>query len=148
MEGNGAMNEKQSGGRVSIGTSSLILIFIILSLTVFGLLSLSSAGSDWKLAQKNAEAVKGYYEADSLAVEFAAMVEEVLSRYSRQTDDEEYLRLVKEELGSFFSGGNQYCPDRHRDALWTDASCGIGDRSGRRGRVSDSLLECIPLCGL
>ncbi len=74
MEGNGAMNEKQSGGRVSIGTSSLILIFIILSLTVFGLLSLSSAGSDWKLAQKNAEAVKGYYEADSLAVEFAAMV--------------------------------------------------------------------------
>ena len=102
MEGNGAMNEKQSGGRVSIGTSSLILIFIILSLTVFGLLSLSSAGSDWKLAQKNAEAVKGYYEADSLAVEFAAMVEEVLSRYSRQTDDEEYLRLVKEELGSFF----------------------------------------------
>ena len=102
MEGNGAMNEKQSGGRVSIGTSSLILIFIILSLTVFGLLSLSSAGSDWKLAQKNAEAVKGYYEADSQGVEFVAMIDEALARCSQAADEEEYLRLVKEELGSFY----------------------------------------------
>ena len=102
MKGDRIMNEKQSGGRVSIGTSSLILIFIILYLTIFGLLSLSSAGSDWRLARKNAESVKGYYEADGLAVEFVAMVEEVLSRYSRCADDEEYLRQVKEELGSFF----------------------------------------------
>lgn len=96
------MNERSSGGRVNIGTSSLILIFIILCLTIFGLLSLSSAESDWKLAQKNAEAVKGYYEADSKAVEFTAMVEGVLSECSREADDEAYLQMVKKELGSFY----------------------------------------------
>lgn len=102
MEGNTNMNEKRSGGRINIGTSSLILIFIILCLTTFGLLSLSSAGSDWKLAQKNAESVKGYYEADSRGVEFVAMVEEALARCSQAADDKEYLRLVQEELGSFY----------------------------------------------
>lgn len=96
------MNEKQWGGRINIGTSSLILIFIILCLTVFGLLSLSSAGSDWKLAQKNAEAVRAYYEADGQAVEFAAMVEEALSRCSQASDEKEYRRLVKQELGGFY----------------------------------------------
>ncbi len=95
------MNEKQRGGRANIGTSSLILIFIILCLTIFGLLSLSSASSDWKLARKNAESVKGYYKADGQAVEFVAMVEEALSRCSQADDEEEYLRLAKEELGSF-----------------------------------------------
>ncbi len=96
------MNEKPWGGRVNIGTSSLILIFIILCLTVFGLLSLSSAGSDWKLARKNAESIRGYYEADSHAVEFVAMVEEALAHSSQTAGDEEYRRLVKEELGSFY----------------------------------------------
>lgn len=102
MEGSRNMNEKQWGGRANIGTSSLILIFIVLCLTIFGLLSLSSAGSDWKLAQKNAEAVRGYYKADSQAVEFVAMVEEVLSHCRRAEDEEEYLRRIKEELGGFF----------------------------------------------
>lgn len=96
------MNEKPSGGRVSIGTSSLILIFIILCLMIFGLLSLSSAGSDLKLARKNAESVKGYYKADSKAVEFTAMVEEVLAGCSKAADDEAYLQMVKEGLGSFY----------------------------------------------
>lgn len=96
------MSEQSSGGRANIGTSSLILIFIILCLTIFGLLSLSSAGSDWKLAEKNAEAVRGYYEADSRAVEFTAMVEENLSQCLQASSDEEYLELVKEKLGDFY----------------------------------------------
>ncbi|MCI9362168.1 MAG: short-chain dehydrogenase [Hungatella sp.] len=96
------MNERPSGGRISIGTSSLILIFIILCLTVFGLLSLSSAVSDLKLALKNGESVKGYYEADSKAVEFTAMVEDVLAGCSKAADDEEYLQMIKEGLGNYY----------------------------------------------
>ena len=102
MEGNLDMNEKQSGGRANIGTSSLILIFIILCLTIFGLLSLSSAGSDWNLAKKNAQSIAGYYEADNLAVEFTAMVEETLSQCRLASNDEEYRQLVKEKLGSYY----------------------------------------------
>lgn len=96
------MNDKQSQGRANIGTSSLILIFIILCLTIFGLLSLSSAGSDWNLAQKNAQSVQGYYEADSLAVEFTAMAEEYLAQCGQASSDEEYKELVKEKLGEFY----------------------------------------------
>ncbi len=97
------MNDKQTGGRANIGTSSLILIFIILCLTIFGLLSLSSAGSDWKLAQKNAQSIQGYYEADGLAVEFTAMVEEHLA-LCRQvaSSDGEYAELIKQRLGEYY----------------------------------------------
>ena len=51
--------------KVNIGLSSLILIFIVLCLSTFGLLSLSSARGDLELAERGAEAVKAYYEADS-----------------------------------------------------------------------------------
>ncbi len=97
------MDNRQSGGRANIGTSSLILIFIILCLTIFGLLSLSSAGSDWNLARKNAQSVKGYYEADGQAVEFTAMVEEQLGECLNISSSEEaYLHLVKERLGEYY----------------------------------------------
>ena len=112
------MNERQWGGRINVGTSSLILIFIILCLTVFGLLSLSSAGSDWKLAQKNRESVKGYYEADSQAVEFVAMVEDALSRCSQAADEEAFLELGKEELGSFYQ--------EETGIAWTDIQMPYG----------------------
>lgn len=54
------MAEKSSRNKVSIGASSLILIFIVLCMATFGLLSLSSAQGDLKLARRNADAVKGY----------------------------------------------------------------------------------------
>ena len=47
--------------KVNIGLSSLILIFIVLCLSTFGLLSLSSARGDLELAERGAEAVKAYY---------------------------------------------------------------------------------------
>lgn len=98
------MDDKQSGGRANIGTSSLILIFIILCLTIFGLLSLSSAGSDWKLAQKNAQSIKGYYEADSQAVEFAAMVEkELLECALAASTEEAYWHMIKDRLGDYYN---------------------------------------------
>lgn len=96
------MDERQSGGRANIGTSSLILIFIILCLTIFGLLSLSSAGSDWKLAEKNAQSVKGYYEADGLAVEFVAMVEDTLRQCLEASGGQDYQQMVKEKLGDYY----------------------------------------------
>ena len=51
------MDGKSSRNKVSIGASSLILIFIVLCMATFGLLSLSSAQGDLKLARRNAELV-------------------------------------------------------------------------------------------
>jgi len=54
-------------GQVQIGTSSLVLIFTVLALTVFSTLSLASARSDLMLAEKNRQAVMDYYQADGEA---------------------------------------------------------------------------------
>ncbi|WP_124067575.1 short-chain dehydrogenase [Clostridium sp. E02] len=54
----------------SMGSPTLILIFIILCLVTFGLLSLFTAKSEWDLAKKNAAAVKEYYRADGLGEKF------------------------------------------------------------------------------
>lgn len=89
--------------RMNIGTTSLILIFIVLCLSTFGLLSLSSARGDWNLAQKNAGAVRGYYAADAKGEAFVAMVDQTLRQaeaagtsFAGQQD------FLKEKLGDFY----------------------------------------------
>ncbi len=57
---------------VSIGLSSLLVIFCTLCLSVFSLLSLSSARADERLAEKSREAACAYYEADAKAQEILA----------------------------------------------------------------------------
>lgn len=57
---------------VGIGSASLILIFSVLCLTVFSLLTLSLANSEKELSENLKSSVKNYYYADSVAVEIAA----------------------------------------------------------------------------
>ena len=54
------MASESGGGKVHIGAASLVLIFIVLCLATFGLLSLSSAKGDLSLAERQAEAVSAY----------------------------------------------------------------------------------------
>lgn len=56
--------------RVNIGTASIILIFIILCLSVFSLLSLSDGKSALTFAERKADSVTAYYEADSAGQTF------------------------------------------------------------------------------
>ncbi len=48
----------------AVGGSSLLVIFIVLCLTVFAMLSLSSVQADGRLSTASAEAVGAYYDAD------------------------------------------------------------------------------------
>lgn len=48
-----------------VGVSSILMIFLVLCLTSFGVLSLFSARSDWNLTRKNRESVLNYYAADA-----------------------------------------------------------------------------------
>lgn len=92
--------------QVNIGTTSLILIFVILCLSAFGLLSLSSAKGDLNLAEKNAKAVQIYYEADAAGEAFVQMVHQVFQEAKKQnltgSRRDEYL---KERLGSYCRDG-------------------------------------------
>jgi len=58
-----------------IGSASLTLIFAVLCLAVFSLISHTAAANDMALAKAEAALVKGYYEADALAEQLAAEVE-------------------------------------------------------------------------
>lgn len=51
----------------AVGGSSLLVIFAVLCLTIFALLSLSTVQADKRLAEASSEAVKKYYEADTRA---------------------------------------------------------------------------------
>lgn len=86
------MKDKTLRQGINIGTSSLILIFIILCLAVFGLLSLTSAKSDLSLAKRYAESVKGYYEADNKGQEFLqemdGKLKEIYDKYSPEKPEE------------------------------------------------------------
>lgn len=55
---------------VSVGSASVLMVFVVLSLTVFAVLSLVSANSEQGTSNRNANAIADYYEADRLAVQF------------------------------------------------------------------------------
>ena len=54
-------------GGVGVGSASIILIFAVLCLTVFSLITFVVAGNDKVLVRSESQFVIGYYEADSLA---------------------------------------------------------------------------------
>ncbi len=68
------MAKQEIGYRANMGTPTLILIFMILCLVTFGMLSLSTAKSEWNLAQRNADSVAEYYRADKEGEVFYQMV--------------------------------------------------------------------------
>lgn len=66
------MNKKHDFSIPVVGGSSLLVIFSVLCLTVFALLSLSTVLADQRLGQASVNAVSSYYEADSQAEEIFA----------------------------------------------------------------------------
>lgn len=93
--------KKQKG---SIGSSTLILIFIVLCLATFALLSLSNAGGDRNLANKNAEAVRTYYEADSQGEQFVQMVDQAVKEVRKETSDQvKQQQKLAEKLGNYYN---------------------------------------------
>lgn len=83
--------EKQKFSPPMVGGSSLLVIFAILCLTIFALLSLSTVQADDRLAEAAAGSIEGYYEADTNA-------ETILARL-RQGDVPNVVKLTETETG-------------------------------------------------
>ncbi len=73
------MADREIRRSAHIGTSLLIVVFIVLCLATFGLLSLGSARSDLELAERNVAAVQEYYRADSLGTSFYLAVDQAIA---------------------------------------------------------------------
>lgn len=63
---------RKSDTPAAVGGSSLLVIFAVLCLTIFALLSLSTVQADGRLTAISAETVKRYYEADTMAEKILA----------------------------------------------------------------------------
>jgi hypothetical protein len=79
---------KKAGiGTVNAGGAIIIIIFVVLCLTIFGLLSFATSFADKKLADKNLTNVSQYYKADAEAEKkLAVLVEYVNDRIKTETD--------------------------------------------------------------
>lgn len=87
--------------RANIGTSSLILIFIVLCLATFSILSLENARREDVFSRKNAAAVQRYYQADRDAEAFVQQVDQALAA-SDKLDAESCKKQVLALAGDYY----------------------------------------------
>lgn len=89
--------DKRKETFVNIGSSSLLIIFLVLSLVTFAVLALSTAKSDHTLSRELADHKKEYYEASAEAENILSEVDRILeeqaqtaggdkARYREQTE--------------------------------------------------------------
>lgn len=81
------MKKKSIGSTPAIGASSLLVIFAVLCLTVFALLSLSTVLAEQRISQSAAQSVSDWYSADLQAQEvFASLRRGEVPAGVEQTD--------------------------------------------------------------
>ena len=81
--------------RVNVGTSSILLIFVVLCLVAFATLSIVSANADYKLSRKVADHTSAYYEAANQAEKYIASIDKTLqSVYATAENEEAYFTTV------------------------------------------------------
>jgi len=64
--GRGRIRKEEGGKRfMGMGASSILMLFVVLCLTTFAILSLVSAQADLHMSEKARDAVQAYYQADA-----------------------------------------------------------------------------------
>lgn len=72
------MKDKQQSYFVNIGSSSLLVIFLVLCLVTFAILSISSARSDYSFSERMAAHKQSYYEASEMAETVVGEIDDIL----------------------------------------------------------------------
>lgn len=89
--------QKKSGPEfhVNVGSSSILLIFVILCLISFATLSIVSANADARLSRRVVERTTAYYEACNQAqADIASIDNTLVSVYADSLDEDEYFMAV------------------------------------------------------
>lgn len=93
--------DKKQSSFVNIGSSSLLIVFLVLCLATFAILSLSSAKSDYTLSERLAEHKSQYYEASAKAETVLDEIDAVLEETAAKKMDflsSRYVKAVTEEF--------------------------------------------------
>lgn len=87
------MRRKRNSINFNLGSSSLLLIFVVLSLVSFAVLSLSTALSDKNMAQKNLDRNIAYYDACNIAQDYLISIDDEFYKiYNECEDSDEYTK--------------------------------------------------------
>lgn len=82
--------------KVSTGIISIMMIFVVLCLTAFGVLSYSSANADMKLSVKNADSISAYYKAESIINEKICNIDGIILQVRQEgLSGDSYYEAVK-----------------------------------------------------
>lgn len=88
------MKKKLSSG-MSVGTSSVLVTFVLLCLVTFAALSFLSANSDYKLSKQTANRMTDFYSANRMAEIYMANIEALISKSRMEAADERsYMQMV------------------------------------------------------
>lgn len=82
------MDKKNSGG-MNIGTSSILVTFVLLCLVTFAALSYLSAQSDMRLSTQAAERTAAYYDANRMAEIYLANIDALLGKLASSCVDKD-----------------------------------------------------------
>ena len=80
------MADKKHSGGINIGTSSILVTFVLLALVTFAALSYMSARSDYILSKEAADRTASYYDANRMAEIYLANIEGLLSKHYRSCE--------------------------------------------------------------
>ena len=93
-----SQNKKSSIG-FGPGAPSLILIFVVLALSVLGMLTLMNGRNDYAFSRRSAQATEAVYALNAQAEGTRADLDAMLMRQAAAADsDEAYLAAVRESL--------------------------------------------------
>lgn len=103
-------SRKKQSSFSSIGITSLVLIFVMLCLLTFSVLSLVTARADLRLSQKNAERTSAYYDAENRANDILLSVISCIEEYKDSPDASIFYQKLRERLdgqnGILFTGAD------------------------------------------
>ena len=103
-------SRKKQSSFSSIGITSLVLIFVMLCLLTFSVLSLVTARADLRLSQKNAERTSAYYDAENRANDVLLSVISCIEEYKDSPDASVFYQKFRERLdgqnGILFTGAD------------------------------------------
>lgn len=88
---------------LNIGTSSILIIIVILCLVCFSGLSITSANADYRLSKRLADRTTAYYDACNQAQSSLCMISEALEDlYQESSSEEDYENKIKRSLKDLF----------------------------------------------
>ena len=104
--------------RANIGSASLILIFIVLCLATFAVLSLGNAKREDGFSRKSAESVQEYYRADAEGVAFVQEMDLLMQEADWELQKEQTASPEQKKTQVTAAAGQSY--DAGRDCFVRD----------------------------